>query len=404
MDDLTPMEPEFRELPPEPAAVDPCYYGTGRAPQKQRPHAAAILSVFFLILTANLVTVGMLLWLRSNAGTQTPEVDVPLTPPTAEQVTQDTPMPDESNALSIQKVPETKLDRAALYEKLAPGLVQLSLHESSAAAVVLTEDGYLLSSASALQGETEMMATLSDGSSHTARLVGCDSSSDLAILKLEVSGLQPVELGASSALRAGDTVYAFSFPFGAQMQATLVEGYIAAVGAVELSGTQLRVLQTTAVLEGFHGPLVNASGQVVAMQVGSVGDYTSYTTVGGIGFALCMDDAAPLITQLMSSGYVSGRASLGVEIVALSEAQRLYWDLPEGVFIMEVRADSAAFRAGLRAGDMLIRINDMTVTDESSYYSALNHAQAGEQVRVVIYRRGIQMYADLTLDEAEDYS
>ena len=404
MDDLTPMEPEYREIPPEPAVSDPYYYGTGRAPRRQRSHGAAIFTVFMLILTANLLTISMLLWMRSrvesvpgeNSGAEQPSANGRQEGlQNSGETVGSTELPTESTG--------SALSRTELYEKVLPSLTQVSLGETSATGVVLTEDGYILTNSAALDGSAQPVVTLSDGSSYSARLVGSDSSSDLAVLKIEVSGLCPAELGGTESFSTGDTAYAFSFPFGGQMQATMTEGFISAVGAVELAGTQLQVLQTNAALEGVgSGPIVNVYGQVVAFQVERVGDYVSYDTVSGIGFALPVDTVEPIISQLMRYGYVTGRASLGVEVAELSEAQRLYWDLPQGVIISEIRTDSAAFLAGLRAGDVLISIGDVSVTDEASYYSALNGAQAGERVRVVIYRRGLQMYADITLDEAAE--
>ncbi|MBQ7870992.1 MAG: trypsin-like peptidase domain-containing protein [Oscillospiraceae bacterium] len=407
MDDLTPMEPEYREIPPEPAVEDPYYYGTGRAPRKHRSHGAAILTVFILIFTANLLTVGMLLWMRDRVGTPSGlSGDNTEQTPTPSNGRQEVLTGTEEPVSSTEPDADatgSALSRAALYEKMAPSLVQISQGETSATGVVLTEDGYILTSAAALEGSTQPVVTLSDGSSHKAQQVGSDSSSDLAVLKIEVSGLSPADFDAGTALKAGDTAYAFSFPFGGQMQATMTEGFVSSVGAVEISGTQLQVLQTNAALEGVSaGPIVNVYGQVVAFQVERVGDYVSYETVSGIGFALPMDAAGPIISQLMNYGYVTGRASLGVEVAELSEAQRLYWDLPRGVIISEIRTDSAAFLAGLRAGDVLISIGDTAVTEEASYYSALNGVQAGQRVRVVIYRRGAQLYADITLDEATE--
>lgn len=404
MDDLTPMEPEYREIPPEPAVADPHYYGTGRAPRRQRSHGAAILSVFLLILTANLLTIGMLLWMRGRVEGAPGESNKMEQPPATgrQEALQNTGETADRAELPTEPA-GSALSRTELYEKVTPSLAQVSLGETSATGVVLTEDGYILTNAAVLESGMQPVVILSDSSSHSARLVGSDSSSDLAVLKIEVSGLSPAEIGAAESLRAGDTAYAFSFPFGEQMQVTMTEGFISAVGSVELAGTQLQVLQTNAALEGASGgPIVNVYGQVVAFQVERVGDYASYDTVSGIGFALPVDAAAPIISQLMSYGYVTGRASLGVEVAELSEAQRLYWDLPQGVIISEIRTDSAAFLAGLRAGDVLISIGDVAVTDEASYYSALNSVQAGQRVRVVIYRRGAQMYADITLDEATE--
>lgn len=405
MDDLTPMEPEYREIPPEPAVSDPYYYGTGsRPPQQQRSHAAAILTVVALVFAANLFTVGMLLWMRSGAipsvsDSSKDTSSLPVGTEEALNVTQTTE--DSSGTLEIQSAGST-LTRTEIYQKVAPGLVQIAVGEASFTGVVLTQDGYILVNAAALGEDDQPEVTLSDGSTYTARRAGSDGSSDLALLKIEVSGLTTAQLGKAERLQAGDTVYAFSFPFGSRMQVTMTEGFISSVGTVDLSGTQMQILQTDVALQNAGGPIVNACGQIVAFQVGRVGDYVSYDTVAEIGFALPINEVDPIINQLMRYGYVSGRASLGVEVAELSEAQRIYWDLPQGVIISEIRTDSNAFAAGLRAGDVLISIGGVKVTDESSYYSALNSVQAGERVRVVIYRGGAQMYADIVLNEATE--
>lgn len=406
MDDLTPVEPSFLEQPPEPVQP-PDSYGTGKHPG-QRSQTPLILTVVLLglLLTANFVAVVTLARLRSQEIVQ-PEQSQDglnlLSPSPTEAGMEDTDRRDvmhigsEQNELSLQE----------LYQKVSPSITVVTARCSSGVntgtGVILGSDGYLLTNAHTVVGALRLEVTLSDGTDCTAAFVGMDSESDLAVLKIDTEGLTAAEFGSADGLAAGDSVVVLSNPFGKTLSGTMTEATIAAVNEdVEISGLPMRVLQISASgLSGENGGVVvNRSGQVIGIGVRSVAGYASFDNDAGVGFALPAQEARGLVNDLVAHGGVEGQASLGIEVAEISQPLRIYWHLPEGVLISRISRTSNAYSAGLRRGDVLLSIGDRTVTSLSDYVDALSSHNAGDTVRVTLYRDGVYYYTNIPLDEA----
>lgn len=301
----------------------------------------------------------------------------------------------------------TVLSSQEIYEKINPSIAVVMAWKAertdSAAAVVMTADGYLITNAHTVAEAQELQVQLQGGTTETAALVGIDHASDLAVLKIETEPLTPAEFGSSDALRVGDELLAVSAPFGGGMACTMTRGMLSSISqGVVISGKETCVLQTNATLDSdaAGGPLLNQSGQVVAIGVTQVGEYVSYQTVPNLGFALPVREVQEIVNELIANGYVSGRPSLGIEVSEIPEPQRLFLNLPQGLMIDTVYMGSSAYSAGLQATDFLIQIGDTEVTDLESYQRALNSYCAGDVVRVYIYRGSEILYADAVLDEA----
>ena len=171
---------------------------------------------------------------------------------------------------------------------------------------------------------------------------------------------------------------------------------------VTLGGAQTRILQISSTMTSGEagGFLANAAGQIVAIGMQSVNGTASNDTVPEVGFALPSNEAVVLIDDLMRYGCVSGRATLGMEVSELDEPQRIYWGLPEGVIVSRISADSSAYSAGIRAGDVLLRIGEVDTQSVADYQEALNRYSAGETVRIILYRGGNKYYAEVTLEQS----
>lgn len=414
MDDLTPMEPEYQEASPETVDEIPCYYGTGRLPKQTHSHTALIVSLVALLVGTNLVT---LLVLLGRAKQQTATVDpqpsdhatISATPTIGEAaIVEPTEARTGGNAeLKISNVQTESLSLPEIYDKIMPsiGVVTAESAEdtTTGTAVIMSAEGYLITNAHTVLAAEEISVLLSDGESYSAELTGIDQASDLAVLKIDAEQLPTAEFGDSDALRAGDAVVAISNPFGALLSGTMSDGIIAAVNReVTISGRSISILQTTAALrsESACGPLLNSSGQVIGINVAYAGTYNSYETVDSIGFAIPIQEAREILHELIANGYVSGRASLGIEVGEIPELQRLYWELPDGMIVNAIHYGSNAYYAGLRTGDVVLSIDDEPVTDQASYRSVLSEFSAGDCVRVIIYREGKKYYADIILNEA----
>lgn len=412
MDDLTPMDPEYREAPPEAPQEAPCYYGTGRQPEKRPSHLPVILVLICLLTLANLVTVFALLELKRTQTVQpsgTKNNDLVAVLPTQDpQGGADSVADPSGGEQMVLHASGSTLSLRELYQKIIPGVVTvLADSDRAGAGVILTADGYIITNARTVQDAAALRIRTNDGELYDVRVIGADAATDLAVVKAEGVVLTPAEFGDSDEVQPGDSVVAISNPFGQELSATMSQGIIAAVNNdIELSGRQISVLQTNAALDAAAagGPLFNDCGQVIGFNVERIGALVSYETVSGIGFAIPTRDAKNLLLELISDGSVSGRVSLGLTVMDIPSGARSFWKLPSGVMIRSIDSDSAAYRAGLRTGDVILQLGQTAVTGTEDFASALGAYQAGQTVRVFIYRGGSRYYADLVLAEAQSQS
>lgn len=400
------MDPEYREVPPENPTEDPSYYGTGRPPKAPRSHMPMTLLLLGLLLLAN--TAALFSFVRLQRQQQRND-DEPVQPTNAvlsdapnSQNGADAPTVDSGTFLTIQKAGSETLAPAAIYEKAAPSIAVVSSDSGGGTALVLTSDGYLLTNANTVEYSRSLTVTLSDGTSYAAEQIGTDDVTDLAVLKIDATGLTAAKFGDSDALCTGEEVAAVSNPFGSDFSPSITTGYITSADTtLSLGGRELGVWQTNATLNttGAGGPLFNRSGQVVGYNISHISGYVSYSTVEELGFALPIRTVDMLISDLIEYGYVRGRVDLGVTVETLDTSQRRYWNLPEGVIIRSIMTSSSAFAAGVRSGDVLISLGGMTVSDELTYQTALNRCRVGQTVQIIIYRNGQQYAANITLDQ-----
>ena len=148
------------------------------------------------------------------------------------------------------------------------------------------------------------------------------------------------------------------------------------------------------------GPLMNIYGQVIGINTAKIGDYYSSAGVEGLGFAIPVHIAKDVVDQLIETGYIPGRPSLGVETVVLDLQDRLYFNLPDGLYITSVDESSNSWAVGIRPRDLLISVNGQSVTSQEELAAALSSFSVGDSVNVIIYRSGRQLTADIVLQEA----
>lgn len=409
MDDLTPMEPSFQELPPEQPEQTPNYYGTGR-PVQARSHLPVIAGLLILLLTANLLTMTVLARLRRSAQggkTTVSAGDKQSVLPTTADLSGNAPAQEDS-ALDVSDA-SGRLTLREIYQKLTPSLTvvtaQIGEETQTGTGLLLTSNGYLLTNAHTVRNAAQLTVTLSDGASCTASFVGLDEARDLAVLRIEAAGLTAAEFGDSDEIAAGDAVVAFSNPFGETLSGTMTKGIISAVNEkVALGDVQSTVFQTNVALlsENAGGVLVNGCGQVIAVGLREAAGFVSYESASGIGFALPAQEVVRVANDLIRYGSVSGRPSLGLEISALDEPVRIYWGLPEGVLVTAIDRMSSAYEMGMRTGDLLLSINGRDVQDVASYLEALDGCDAGDVMHIVLYRNGTRYHADVPLVTASD--
>ena len=267
---------------------------------------------------------------------------------------------------------------------------------------VLTEDGYVVTNNHVVEGTDNVSVKLHDGSTYPAEVVGGDSLSDVALLKIEAEGLSHVAVGDSDAIAVGEGCIAIGNPLG-ELTFTMTGGYVSALPReINISGKPISMFQTDAAINAGNsgGPLFDMAGNVIGITSAKISGITgSGASIEGVGFAIPINVALRVVYDLQEYGYVRGRAFLGVTVKELDAATADTYGLPVGPIVQSVVADSCADKAGIAVKDIILAFNGRTVQTYTQLMSALNKCSAGDEVTLRIYRAGAELDVTLTLDE-----
>ena len=276
---------------------------------------------------------------------------------------------------------------------------------SAGSGFILTSDGYIVTNYHVVGDAQTIQVTLYSGDTYDAQYVGGDEDYDIAVIKIEATGLQAVTLGDSEELNVGDHVLAIGNPLG-ELTFSMSGGMVSSVNrTINVDGTPFNMIQTdTSINPGNSGgPLLNSYGEVVGIvsakysSTGSNGE-----TAEGLGFAIPINDVSSMIQDIMTNGYVTDRAYLGATIGTLnaSMAQQYRYDITEGAFVYSVEEGSAADRAGLQLGDVITAIDGKEITSLDDLMAAKKGYSAGDTSQLTVYRQGETRTVELTWDEA----
>jgi len=268
---------------------------------------------------------------------------------------------------------------------------------------ILRSDGYIITNNHMIEGASKVTVVLEDGTALDVdpSKIATDSISDIAVLKVNATGLPAVKIGDSSKLRVGDWVVAIGNSLGEGIRATL--GIISLQNATvtDPSGTGqdlYGMLETDAAINPGNsgGPLVNMAGEVIGITNAKI----SAVGVEGTGFAISSNEAVPIIDQLMSQGYVT-RPYLGIRSYTVDDyaIAQLGLKVDMGVLLIEVSSGSPAAKAGLQLYDVVVKFNGQTVSTASELSNAIYKAKIGQQVEIVFYRGASQMTVMASLVE-----
>lgn len=267
---------------------------------------------------------------------------------------------------------------------------------------VLTEDGYVVTNNHVVEGTDNVSVKLHDGSTYPAEVVGGDSLSDVALLKIEAEGLSHVAVGDSDAIAVGEGCIAIGNPLG-ELTFTMTGGYVSALPReINISGKPISMFQTDAAINAGNsgGPLFDMAGNVIGITSAKISGITgSGASIEGVGFAIPINEALRVVYDLQEYGYVRGRAFLGVTVKELDAATADTYGLPVGPIVQSVVADSCADKAGIAVKDIILAFNGRNVKTYTQLMSALNKCSAGDEVTLRIYRAGAELDVTLTLDE-----
>ena len=272
---------------------------------------------------------------------------------------------------------------------------------SSGSGFILTENGYVITNHHVVDGATAVSVRTYDGTEYPATVIGTYEDNDIAVLKIEASGLPAVTIGSSDDLIIGDMVVAIGNALGT-LASTQTVGYVSGKDRdVTTDGSIISMIQTDAAINSGNsgGPLFNMYGEVVGITTAKyTGTSGSGATIEGIGFAIPIDDVMGIISDLIDFGYVTG-AYMGITVSNTDEESAAMFGLPVGAYVMTVEEGGAADRAGIQPKDIIIDLGGTEVKGITTLTRALRSFKAGDTTTVTIIRSGGQMELEITLDE-----
>ncbi|MDF2522549.1 MAG: peptidase [Clostridiales bacterium] len=273
--------------------------------------------------------------------------------------------------------------------------------------VIISSDGYIMTNYHVVEyadpknnksQSTTLEVFLPDKRQATAKFIGGDSKNDLAVIKIELNNLPAAELGDSSTLEVGEQAIAIGNPLGMEFAGSVTAGVISALNrSVAMEDKTLNLIQTDAAINPGNsgGALVNSQGQVIGINTVKI----SVTGVEGLGFAIPINEAKPIVDQLMMFGYVKGRPFIGISGREVTQALAKTYNLPQGVYIAEVTPDGGAGKAGMKKGDILVSLAGKEVTTMKDLDNIKKDNKAGDTVDAVVVRDGERLTLKLTYSE-----
>ena len=390
---------------PPPAGPEP-QAAASKPPKKRRKHSGGriVRSAVALVLAAAMGFAGGFVGARvGNAGNKVVIQQVERT---------------DSSAASGTAVSSSGMTTSQVSEMVSPSVVvitteqvvysqwswygQNQVESGAGSGVIISSDGYILTCAHVVSGASQITVTIGD-TDYTATVVGEDDTSDVAVLKIDATGLTPATVGDSDSLSVGDSVLAVGNPLG-ELGGTVTSGIVSALNrSVTIQGTSstntMSLIQMDASVSPGNsgGGLFNMNGELI----GLVNAKSSSSDAEGLGLAIPINDAIQVAQDLLENGYVSGRPYMGITYIAVTDAQtaaqlnvNAY-----GVYVVDVVQGGPADKAGLKAGDRIVSIDGTEIAQKDDLGTLMQQHTAGDTLSITVARDGQMQTVSLTLGE-----
>ena len=279
---------------------------------------------------------------------------------------------------------------------------QNQVESGAGSGVIISSDGYILTCAHVVDGASTITVTIGD-KDYTATLVGEDTTSDIAVIKIDADGLTPATVGNSDSLKVGQSVMAVGNPLG-ELGGTVTGGMISALNrSVTIQGSNsvntMSLIQMDASVSPGNsgGGLFNMNGELI----GIVNAKSSSSDAEGLGFAIPINDAIKVAQELLENGYVTGRPYLGITYLAVEDAQTAaqLGVNAYGVYVVEVVKGGPAEKAGLQAGDRIVSVDGTEIASKDDLGTLMQKHAAGDTLSITIAREGQMQTVNVTLGE-----
>jgi len=268
---------------------------------------------------------------------------------------------------------------------------------------VITQDGYILTNYHVIDGVEDLKVTFADGKTYDAKLVGGEEANDIAVLKIDATGLQTVVVGNSADMKVGQQVVAIGNPLG-ELTFTLTAGYVSALDRnIKMNdGNTINVMQTDAAINSGNsgGPLFNIYGECIGITNAKYSNNgSSNASIEGIGFAIPINDVIDMVTDIIEKGYVTGKPNVGILMEEVNDDAVNRYGIPDGAYIAAVLEGSCGDKAGIKEGDIVTAVDDTAVTSREELKNAVKTYKAGDTASFTLYRDGETMTVSVTFDE-----
>ena len=318
----------------------------------------------------------------------------------------------DRGSLTLQTGPSgaAKLGYNEIFQKCSPSVVGIKSFDGKSSdsyswgsGIVVSSDGYILTNTHVIDEGERATVQLYDGTTCAAKLVAADSQSDVAILKIEKTGLTPAVFASSKNIRTGDAVCAIGNPLSPDYSLTMTSGIISATSReISYNGAVMKLLQTdTSINEGNSGgPLFNDRGQVIGITNMKI--VSSFSNIEGIGFAIPSDTLQSIVAALMNDGAVYGRSTIGVTVGPISEDIADYYDIPVGLYVSEVLDNSDAQKQGIKKGDIITKVNGKDAHSTSDIAEEKSKLDIGDTIDFTVWRSGSTFKVSVKIMDSVD--
>ena len=325
------------------------------------------------------------------------------------------------NSTSTQiQIEKTDSPVVAIAQKAGPSIVgvkvnslfqgifgNLETSDEEGSGIIYSEDGYIVTNYHVIEtaiknSSATIQVTLSTGESLNASIIGYDDVTDLAVIKVDKTGLQAAEFGVSGDLKVGELAVAIGNPLGQELAGSVTGGYISALNRkLTTDGRTYNLIQTDAAINPGNsgGALVNSQGQVIGINTAKINE----TSVEGIGFAIPSDDALPIIKELIQNGKIV-RPYIGLSGINIDDATARMNNIVKGVYVMQVLQGTPAQEAGIQRGDIIVQIDGKDITTMEELNEIKNAKNIGDTITLKINRAGKEIEVKVTLASNESTS
>ncbi len=385
------------------------FYNTNIKSKKPRKKVSVFALVSAIVLTASISVAGSIYVPKLADGFKNEVVSI------------DGEKQDQTETTGAKVVAQTVVDSKGnkalttpeIVDKVGPAVVGIatkstayygyygfgpSEQQGSGSGVIISQDGYIVTNNHVIENANEVTVILNTNDTYTAKVIGADSRTDLAVIKIDASELPYATMGQSSDLRVGDTAIAIGNPLGQEFAGTTTQGIISGLNrSVTIDNKQLNLIQTDAAINPGNsgGALVNAYGHLIGINTAKI----SSSSLEGLGFAIPIDEAKPVIEDLIDNGYVTGRPVIGIGGRAVTEEDAKAYNLKVGVYVSSMTPNSPAYMAGVKIGDIIVECDGKKVTTVDEINEIKNKKQPGDEMEIKVYRQGRTIKITIILGE-----